>query len=298
MTVSRRVVASIAELTTPVILLTALWGCSSPTSPDADAGADATADGPSTSMVCAPAPSTTRVVGDFNSDGAWDFADSVAFSNFLFRGGHAAGCQALVDFRVDGHLEIDDASALRGALVSGIYPAPGFSGRCIAMSAWTDGPCVELGAAVRAPAQAPPGRFDAQLTLTSGAAIVQGWSASIRATGCRIVAITTAATAAADVSDAPPGLRHLGSSVTQLTAEGAVVATELSLSEDRTLPSGTSTVATLTVEAPAAAGCAECALTVGDGLRWTGRELTLTVAAGGYGYHPPSATSITRVCAP
>ncbi len=249
-------------------------------------------------MVCAPAPVTARVVGDFNSDGSWDFADNIAFASFLFRGGHAAGCQGLVDFRADGHLEIDDATALRGSLVSGIYPAPTFNGRCVAMSTWPEGPCVALGVAVRAPAQAPPGRFEARLTLTSQTAIVQGWAASIRATGCRIVAATSASTAAADVSDAPPGLRHLGSSVTQVTTDGAVVATELSLSEDTTLPVGESTVATFTVEAPAGAGCAECTLTVGDGLRWTGRELTLTVAAGGYAYHPPTASAVTRVCTP
>jgi hypothetical protein len=278
-----------------------LLACSPPPA-SSDAGADATSDGGANDAaavepVCPPASGNSTVVGDFNGDGAWDIADVVALSNHLFRGGRGARCTALADFRTDGHLEIDDHGMMRSALIAGSQAVPRFDGRCGATSVWTAGPCVPLALSVRAPQTAMAGRFEARIVVSSPGGVVQGWSASLRAQGCRVLSAALRDTVSADVSDVPPGLRHLGYGVAQAVDGGVVSATELSLSEDITLPPGEHAVATVTVEATVASGCAPCELSLGDGLRWTGQPLTLTVAAGGYAYHPAPRASVTQVCA-
>lgn len=279
-------------------------GACSPPPSSADAGDAAGASDGSDAAVtvdpaCAPRSNTTAVIGDFNGDQQWDIADSVAFSSWLFRAGHAPRCPGACDFRSNGRLEADDATAQRSALVSGVELVPTLAaGSCAGGSAWSDAPCLALAMRVEAPELAAPGRFEARLVVHSPGSIVQGWSASVRANGCRIVAAAMRGTASADRADDPPGLRHLGYGVAQAVTGGAVTAVELSLTEDITLPQGAVTVMALTVEAQPASGCAMCELTVGDGLRWTGQPLTLTIAANGYAYHPASASAATRVCAP
>lgn len=286
-----------------LVALCALAACSTPT-PNTDAGDasgnDATADGAITiEPVCPPPSNATSVVGDFNGDQQWDIADSIAFSNWFFRAGRAPRCPGACDFRPNGHLEADDATAQRSALVSGVELVPMLpAGACNGGASWSAGPCLPVAMRVDAPERATPGRFEASLVLTSPGDVVQGWSASVRANGCRIVSALLRNTASADRAEAPPGLRHLGYGVAQSVTGGAVTAVELSFTEDITLPAGGVTVMALTVEGQSASGCTPCALTVGDGLRWTGQPLTLTIAAGGYAYHPASATTVTQVCAP
>ena len=270
--------------------------------PNEDASApDATA--PEPPMVCPRAPTGgTPASGDVNGDGEVDLADALALSSYLFRAGLAPVCVAAADFRRDGQLQVDDATRLRHHVVSGSDPAPVLSPTaCEEPTAWPDAPCVPLGAYLELTGAASPDRQTVEVVVHSPILPVAGWSFSLRTEGCEVLTATTSGTPAAQQWDGPPGLRHLGYSASVPVPGGAISATELSLSEDRALPSTPSPVLRVTLRAvvPAESGCRSCAVTLGGGLSWLGgRPLTALVVSGGRAYPLPEARTEFEVCAP
>lgn len=270
---------------------------------DSDASApDATA--PELTMVCPRAPTgAAPASGDVNGDGEVDLADALALSSYLFRAGPAPVCVAAADFRRDGQLQVDDATRLRHHVISGSAPAPVLSPTaCEEPTAWPEAPCVPLTAYLELTGAAAPDRLTIAVIVHSPIVPVSGWSFSLHTEGCEVLTATTSGTPAAQQWDGPPGLRHLGYSASVPVPGGAISATELSLSEDRALPSTPSPVlrATLRALVPVPESrCRTCAVTLGGGLSWLGgRPLAALVVSGGRAYPLPEARTEFEVCAP
>jgi dockerin type I repeat protein len=250
--------------------------------------------------VC-PAPHATAILGDINGDGRVDVADPIALSNHLFRGGPAPACDLAADFNDDGSLELDDGGALNSYLVSGTQRARAFPAEeaCGGRPAWADGPCAPLALELLGSNRVTASEFSVQLAIVSPALRVQGWSASIVTDGCTLMRASTDGTPAAEIWDAPAGVRHLGYSASPLVDRGAIAYTVLSMVEDAFLPEGVTPVLTIELSADVpASGCAQCRVDLAEDLFWKGRAITVAVAADGYSYRPALPSTVIDVCAP
>ena len=256
---------------------------------------------PPLTPVC-PEPDGAPTLGDINGDGRLDVADAVALGNHLFRGGPAPVCAEAADFNGDGRIEFDDALRINSHLVSGtqhLRESP--PGACAASQPWGEGACHPMGLWWEAPERVSEAGFDAVLAVRSPEVGVEGWSLSLRAEGCQIAAVTTRGTSAAEVWDAPPGLRHLGYAAAVTVPEGAVSYVLLSFYEDITLPVREEPSPILVVRVEAAVpqeGCTSCLLSVGDGLTWRGQPIDFALVAGGRTYRPDAPVAKIEVCAP
>lgn len=251
-----------------------------------------------------PRGSGEVVLGDSNGDGTADIADVIALENFIFRGGRAPACRRASDWNDDGRIEIDDATSLSSYLAVGSQTArmlPDHS--CDSATPWPDGQCTSLGFDLRGPEKATASPFTATLSIRSEQRAIAGWSTSLASDGCRIVSVKSEGTEAGEVWDDPPGIRHLGYSLTDQVEGGGVVYTILSTSEDIVFAGGVRghDVALIQVEADVpSSGCTPCVVRFGDPLPWRSGQpvVSVIVTEDGYAYEPEAESVTIDVCAP
>lgn len=270
-------------------------------SPGGAGGSGGGTDLPELEQTC-PEPDGTPVLGDVNGDGRLDIGDPIALGNHLFRGGPAPVCAEAADFNGDRSVEHDDATRMSSYLVSGTQLLRDFTAEaCGAYQPWAEGTCLPLGLWWEAPQRVSDASFGAVLSVRSPAIGVEGWSLSLRAEGCKLSAVTTERTRAAEIWDTPPGLRHLGYAASTTVPDGAVSYVLLSFHEDITLPvqAEPSPILAVTVQAEVPQqGCVPCTLSVGDELALHGQPLDLALVAGGRTYRPAAPSATIDVCAP
>jgi hypothetical protein len=253
--------------------------------------------------------------GDVNVDGVVDIGDLDALARYLFITGGSLACRDAADIDDDGLTIMNDLIMLGSHLYSGTFtpPPPGSvtpgpdatPGDALGCSAYNPAspPALasfalgfECGSGV--PAAEGRERFEAFVTLTStGSATgrgAAGWSVSLGAENLRLLAVTTAGTVAAFVSEGglrdptsymlseavDPGLDTGGGP----QGEGAVSAVLLSLLDDVMLPAeGTARILRILAEGdPTGGGIGAGRLHfVAGGLRGGGQPVLNRVAIDG-----------------
>lgn len=250
-----------------------------------------------------PRGSNDVVLGDANGDGTANIADVIALENFIFRGGRAPACRRASDWNDDGRIEAEDATSLNSYLAVGSQTARVLPERsCDSATFWPDGPCASLGFDLRGPERTTVSPFTAVLSIRSAQLAIAGWSTSLASNGCRIVSVKSEGTEAGEVWDDPPGVRHLGYSLTDRVEGGGVAYTILSTSEDIVFAAGAGghDVALIQVEADLpGSGCTPCTVRFGDPLPWRGGQpVASVIVADGYAYEPEAKSVTIDVCAP
>lgn len=250
---------------------------------------------------CVP-PQTTPVFGDANGDGVMNIADAIAIANTRYRGGTEPACFAASDYNDDGRIEADDGTRITTYLVTGNQEFRRLGANdCSSVAPWPQPACVPLAFSVESEERVSEGTFEAKIAIANPSRPVQGWSASIGATGCTIDRISTDGTIAAEIWDRPPGVRESGYAANATVDLGAISYVVLSFAEDVVLPPSATPVPVLTVELSATvpdADCQPCRLSVGGGLSWTGPAIDAVIVSAGYGYQPAPVSHTIPVCAP
>lgn len=245
--------------------------------------------------LCPVGPAPDPTMGDANGDGHVDLSDGTSIIRYRLAGGAAPACDGVADVEDDDDLNPADGFGLWDHLFAGGGMASLVEAAC---NPWSPPAapdvCGGLAYTIDAPREAT-GAFTATVSLVPRDLAPEGWSLSVTATGCTITAATTLGTAAAHVTEDPPGRRTTGYEHTELTATGAVSAVVLDWSTQATLPVDRDGYAILSVEVEADA-CGTCTLDVGSGGQGSGEPVDEMISVEGRRYEPEAVEASIQAC--